>query len=713
MSVSVRAIALVLLFSSFIAPPASAGGRDVARAEDMIQDQLFDEAIVDIQQSLRKKQDYTSMKELRGLLDQARFGLAVQESSIASYELYLEGRSDGNNANLARLRICEFSFATASASADDTRSAEPMLSFLDQHGTCMEANDARSIAVDLTIESARAQGSSQAFNDALALFPAECEAAGLVVEEDNAAHAEALTSGRLEAYLAYLDTHPDGQHLGDVRGRAEELAWEAVLSERSEASVDGFLARFPAGAHADEATVLRKDRTRGLRRVSGDTWVAFGDEPWPGASTIVYVPEPGTLTGRPRVQIQAYHTVPSGGEVISPLTHPAAPWIEARLGLDSGVLEAPWVEGSGPGDHGEWSFEVPFVLRTWSYAGSKVERYVLQILDGPGGDVLEARDLLPSTELEVAQGLSSRSSAQLLELGRSIRGDAPFDDLLHAAIGVATADYGAAARHWVAAREDWSALPLDAPGARSNEHGGLVLVAYGDPARAPGSDSNAFLPLAMSASGKAGPVRVVDPGLSGGVYRGDGRQVGSFTTSGAQGSHCGRAGSRGSLSVGSGVDPQSLFRRYLYLVHPTSKVSALSVSIAKFQERWPALAETMGDTPEDWLHLQLQGAGTQALELGRAAGHLSDLDGDGLPDVLRSRGGTLVLVSFDTTGKLQTRSLGLTGDVELILDLDGDGTQEIVTRFSQGDGTVFQVGRSAGAQQGRLVSVNSPCGASQ
>ncbi len=695
------------------APEAQAGGRDVSKVESMMAEQRYDEALAHIQEALRKKQDYDSLQELKRLQNQAWFGLAEQEHSVASYRRYLARYNQGPGANLASLRVCELAFEAASTEALGGAGAAPMIAYMEEHGGCMELHDARVMAVDLTIADARADGSSRALREALARFPVECSEAGLRREEDDASYREVLADGGLDAYLGYLDSHPRGQHREELTDLAEGLAWEAVLVQEGEAPVVAFLQRFPDGPHAAEARGLRKQRTRGIRRMVGERWEPL-EVAWPGASTLVFQAEPGTVEAPPVLRIGARHSTPSGVVGTSRLVFPAAPWIEARLGLDDGALDSPSLWGEGPGEAGEWSFHVPFALQAWSYAGAELQGYTLEVIEPRSGEVLATVEIEPAGSEPVAlPSLVHADGAELQRLAASLgsAGD-PFALLLRGAIAASSGELGEASKAWAGARERWPALPEGAPGLEPAAHSGTLLVAYGDPARPPGSPDNAFLPVAYANSGRIGGARGAEPGSKGEVLLSSGRRIGTYSSSGQPGRMCGRSGTQGRLSVASGVSPQALFGQHLYLLHPPSRVHRSGWELEDGFERWPALAEVMGSTPEDWLRSELQASGTEPL--GDSEGiRLSDLDGDGLPDLLRGRDGNLVLVRLDAAGEMEVRPLGSAGLPELLLDLDGDGSVEILTRSSGPNGEFFRLLRVVGSGLGIVASASSACGVRQ
>lgn len=87
-----------------VAPEVRAG--DAARAEALIGQQKYDEAIALIQEAMRGKLSYTELQALKALLDQALFARAEQENTPGAYTEYLRLRPNGANAGIARQRIC-------------------------------------------------------------------------------------------------------------------------------------------------------------------------------------------------------------------------------------------------------------------------------------------------------------------------------------------------------------------------------------------------------------------------------------------------------------------------------------------------------------------------------------------------------------------------------------------------------------------------------
>ncbi len=108
-----RRMRLWLLVGALLAVAPEARAGDAARAEALIGQQRYDDAIALIQEAMRGKLSYTELQALKALLDQALFARAEQDGTPDAYTTYLRLRPSGANAGIARQRLCGGAMLTA------------------------------------------------------------------------------------------------------------------------------------------------------------------------------------------------------------------------------------------------------------------------------------------------------------------------------------------------------------------------------------------------------------------------------------------------------------------------------------------------------------------------------------------------------------------------------------------------------------------------
>ena len=133
----------------------------------------------------------------------------------------------------------------------------------------------------------------------------------------------AQADGSAEAYLAYLEDHPDGSHAAEARALRgtllESAAWEEARAADTEDSYARYLESWTEGAHAHEAQVRRAG-------------LAYGSVHFDFRVT---APEGSFMVSSPFGAIQSY---PEGTELSLEL-YSASGWGNAALATVSAVYD--------------------------------------------------------------------------------------------------------------------------------------------------------------------------------------------------------------------------------------------------------------------------------------------------------------------------------------------------------------------------------------
>lgn len=681
---------------------AFAGGRDVARARTMLEQEQYTQAETYIETALRKKQDVEAMTQLRAMLDDARYGAARQTGTKEAYYRYLQSAPEAANSGAARLQLCGLAWREALAAAQIDSDPAPLLAYQASNPGCQESDTAWLLAGRYAMDRARKTGTAAALRQAMIAWEGHPELPKLASEELRIHEEEARVADTPEAILSFLVEHPDTLTRGELQSRVEVLLWQDALESSDQAPVAVYLAHYPEGPHRLEAQALLQQRATGLLLKSGDAWLPMPPR-WTGPTTLVYKATPGRELHSPVLVLYGLHALAGGSLAPSAVLDPRLLWAHNRLGLQGDPDQPVTIKGIGPGKYGEWTFDVPLPLHAWAWRGAVSTDVRMEVTDG--AEVLERRDIRAAGGVQVLDTLlrSPTNGASTKPIGEEVD---PVNALVRA-VAYANAGDSAHTRLEVARSKGFAGAQHATAGARPPV--APLMVALGDESAAPGSYGNAFVPL-MAQTSNRDLIVSGSAARTGSLFLAGGRSVGTARFDGARGTSCGSFGLRGNLAIARGISAQTLLGNWLYVVVVGDATRAAPLPLTLFMARWPSLGESVDRDPSVWLRERLSESGTAPARVaGIPEASAVDLDGDGLPDWIRGLGDHLAIVSMNARGALsvQTTPLSASAQVDLIMDLNGDGLMEIVTRETMSGGTRFQIMATSGTRS--VTTVDLPC----
>ncbi len=100
---------------------------------------------------------------------------------------------------------------------------------------------------------------------------------------------EAQQADTYEAYQAYIEDHPDGEHVETAKIRSDSLYWASIQNDTTAQSFESYLSKFPEGQFQSEAQVKVNQLSAGglasKGRVTGSNIIIRSDHTTESSST--------------------------------------------------------------------------------------------------------------------------------------------------------------------------------------------------------------------------------------------------------------------------------------------------------------------------------------------------------------------------------------------------------------------------------------------